>query len=122
VEYRVTHRFARISARKTRYVIDLVRGRTVNEALQILNFTRRRAADMVKKLLNSAVANVTYEAQRKRQDIDTDSLRIVKAYVDGGPTVKRWRPRARGRAMPIRKRTSHIVLVLSQEAAATNSQ
>lgn len=118
MQYRVSHRFARTSARKARYIIDLIRGQTVNEALQILNFTRRRAADMVKKLINSAVANVTYEAQRKRLDIDTDSLRIVEAFVDGGPTMKRWRPRARGRTAPIRKRTSHIVLVLTEEAAA----
>jgi large subunit ribosomal protein L22 len=122
VEYKVSHRFARTSARKTRYVVDLIRGHTVNEALQILNFTRRRASDMLKKLINSAVANATYEAQRKRLDIDTDSLRIVKAFVDGGPTMKRFRPRARGRSAPIRKRTSHIVLILSQEAAASNSQ
>lgn len=85
VQYRVSHRFARTSARKARYVVDLVRGRSVNEALQILGFTRRRASDMVKKLINSAVANAAYEAQRKRLDIDTDSLRIIEAYVDRGP-------------------------------------
>ena len=117
MQYTVSHRYARISARKARYVVDLIRGRTVNEALQILSFTRRRASDMIKKLINSAVSNATYEAQRNRQDIDTDSLRIVKAYVDGGPTMKRWRPRARGRATPIHKRTSHIVLILTEEAA-----
>jgi large subunit ribosomal protein L22 len=67
---------------------------------------------MLQKLIESAVANATYEAQRRREDIDPDSLIIKKVYADDGPVLKRWRPRARGRAAPILKRTSHLTVVI----------
>lgn len=112
MEYRAVHKYAKTSTRKAREVVDLVRGRRVSDALSILQFTQRRAADMLRKLIESAVANATYEAQRKREDIDPDSLVIKKVYADEGPALKRWRPRARGRAAPILKRTSHFTVVI----------
>lgn len=112
MEYRAVHKYAKTSVRKARQVVDLVRGRNVGEALSILQFTQRRAADMLRKLIESAVANATYEAQRRRDDIDPDTLVIRKVYADDGPVLKRWRARARGRAAPIIKRTSHLTVVI----------
>ena len=112
MEYRAVHKYAKTSAQKARQVVDLVRGRNVSEALSILQVTQRRAADMLRKLIESAVANATYEAQRRRDDIDPDTLVIKKVYADEGPALKRWRPRARGRAAPILKRTSHLTVVI----------
>ena len=112
MEYRAVHKYAKTSAKKARQVVDLVRGRRVSEALSVLQFTPRRAADMLRKVIESAVANATYEAQRKRDDIDPDELVIKRVYADEGPALKRWRPRARGRAAPILKRTSHLTVVI----------
>lgn len=113
MEYKAVHKYARTSAQKAREVVDMVRGRSVSDALSILQFTQRRAADMLRKVIESAIANATYEAQRKREDIDPDTLIVKRAYVDEGPVLKRWRPRARGRAAPILKRTSHLTVVLA---------
>jgi large subunit ribosomal protein L22 len=77
---------------------------------------------MLKKLIESAVANATYEAQRRREDIDPDSLVIKKVYADEGPALKRWRPRARGRAAPILKRTSHLSVVIGPPEAETEAE
>lgn len=112
MEYRAVHKYAKTSTRKARQVVDLVRGRSVGDALSILQYTQRRAADMLRKVIESAVANATYEAQRRNEDIDPDTLVIMKAYADDGPVLKRWRPRARGRAAPILKRTSHFTVVI----------
>jgi large subunit ribosomal protein L22 len=112
VEYRAVHKYAKTSAHKARSVIDLVRGRTVSDALSILQVTPRRAADMLRKLIESAVANATYEAQRRREDVDPDALVIKTVCADDGPSLKRWRPRARGRAAPILKRSSHLTVVI----------
>ena len=102
-------RFVRISPRKARLVVDLVRGKKVDDALNILNFTQKRAAKMVHKLVKSAVANV-----EARGDVDVDGLYIKRIFVDPGPTLKRFMPRAMGRATPILKRTSHITVVLDE--------
>lgn len=99
----------RISPRKARLVVDLVRGKKVDDALNILNFTQKRAAKMVHKLVKSAVANV-----EARGDVDVDGLYIKRIFVDPGPTLKRFMPRAMGRATPILKRTSHITVVLDE--------
>ena len=115
MEYRAIHRYAKTSVLKARAVMGMVRGRRVDEALSILAATRRRAADMLHKLIESALANATYEAQRRREDIDPDTLVIKRIYADGGPPLKRWRPRARGRAAPIRKPTSHLTVVIGVE-------
>lgn len=105
-------RFQRISPRKARVIINLVRGRDAAEALQMLEFTHKSGAPVVKKLLQSAVAN----ARTKRPDVDVDELFISKATVDKGPDqhMRRWRPRAQGRATRVVKGISHIHLELDE--------
>jgi large subunit ribosomal protein L22 len=100
----------RISPRKVRMVADAVRGKSVSQALSILTFTRKKAAVPVQKLLKSAVANAV---ENDGVD-DVDNLMIDRIAVDEGPTLKRYTPRARGRATPIRKRTSHIRIALRE--------
>lgn len=100
----------RISPRKVRLVVDTVRGKSVSQALSILGFTRKKAALPVQKLLKSAVAN----AVENDGISDVDTLVIDRIMVDEGPTLKRFMPRARGRATPIRKRTSHIRIMLRE--------
>ena len=100
----------RISPRKVRMVVDAVRGKSVSQAMGILAFTRKKAARPVQKLLKSAVANAV---ENDGVD-DVDNLMIDRIAVDEGPTLKRFTPRARGRATPIRKRTSHIRIALRE--------
>jgi large subunit ribosomal protein L22 len=102
----------RISPRKVRMVVDTVRGKSVSQALSILGFTRKKAALPVQKLLKSAVANAVENGGIS----DVDALVIDRIMVDEGPTLKRYMPRARGRATPIRKRTSHIRIMLRERA------
>ena len=111
MEAKATLRYIRVAPRKARMVVDLIRGKNAEEAMTVLRFTPRRAARVVEKVLHSAVAN----AEQKEMG-DLDALRIVRAFVDVGPTMKRMRPRAMGRANTIRKRTSHITLVLGEDA------
>ena len=108
VEAKAVLRFVRMTPRKMRMVIDLIRGRDVTEALTLLKYLPRAAAAVIEKLLQSAVANAG-----QRDLGDPESLRIVRAYVDGGPTLKRFQPRAQGRASPIHKRTSHVTIVVA---------
>ncbi len=108
-------RYVRQSPRKMRMVIDLIRGRDVNEAYSILRFTQKKAAEVVEKALRSAVANALYKADEQGERLDIDELYVKKAYVDGGPTLRRWRARAMGRATPIRKRTSHVTVVVDRK-------
>lgn len=103
-------RFIRQSPYKVRQVLDLVRGLPVDDARILLDHTNRRAADPVLKCLNSAVANAEHNLA-----LDADDLVVAQAYADEGPTLKRWRPRARGRATRIRKRTSHITIVVADQ-------
>ena len=98
MEIRAVGRFVRISPQKIRLVMAQVRGKKVEEALNLLSFAPQRGARILKKLINSAVANAQENA-----DMDVDSLYIAKLYADEGPTLKRWRPRAQGRATRIRK-------------------
>jgi large subunit ribosomal protein L22 len=100
----------RISPRKVRLVADIVRGQSVSQALNILEFTRKKAAVPVQKLLKSAIANATENDGIN----DVDTLVIDRITVDEGPTLKRYMPRARGRATPIRKRTSHVHISLRE--------
>ena len=104
-------RFVRTAPMKCRRVIDLVRGLDVQEALDILRFAPQSASEPVAKVLASAIANAEHNKNLDRRD-----LVVAQAYVDEGPTLKRFRPRAQGRAFRIRKRTSHITIVV--EAAA----
>lgn len=99
----------RQSPYKVRIVLDLVRGLPVDEARVVLDFTNRKAAGTIKKLLNSAVANAEHNFA-----LDADELVVSEAYANEGPTLKRWRPRARGRATRILKRTSHITIVVAE--------
>jgi len=110
MEIRAAARFVRISPRKVRLVMGEVRGKSVEEALNMLAFAPQRGAGIVKKLIHSAVANAQENAK-----MDVDSLYIAKIYADEGPTLKRWRPRALGRATRIRKRTSHLTVVLDEK-------
>lgn len=102
-------RYVRMSPQKVRLVVDLVRGETAQDALHILTFTRKAAARTVKKVLESAIANATHKG-----NIDVDTLYVKDIWVDPGPTWKRFQPRAMGRATRIRKRTSHITIVLDE--------
>ena len=102
-------RYIRISARKVKIVIDLIRGKSVKEAVAILRYTPKAASEPVLMLLNSAIANAENNLEMNR-----DELYVAEVYADQGPTLKRFRARARGSASPIRKRTSHISIVLDQ--------
>ena len=103
-------RFQRISVRKARVIIDLIRGRNAAEALEMLRFTKKAAAPIVFKLLDSAIMN----ARAKEQGLDLDALRVVLAHADQAPDrfMRRWRPRAQGRATQIKKGMSHITIVV----------
>jgi len=109
-EASATLRYVRMSPRKARPVIDLIRGCNVNDALALLKFTPRAAARVVEKVLRSAVAN----GQQAGKEIGgVDDLRVSQAYVDVGPTLKRFQPRAQGRAFSIHKRMSHITIAVA---------
>lgn len=109
-EASATLRYVRMSPRKARPVIDLIRGCDVNDALALLKFTPRAAARVVEKVLRSAVAN----GQQAGKEIGgVDDLRVSQAYVDVGPTLKRFQPRAQGRAFSIHKRMSHITIAVA---------
>ena len=106
---RAQAKWVRTSARKARLVLDHIRGRSVPEARTILAFTQRAAATDTEKVLRSAVANA-----EANHGLDGDELVVEAAYADEGPTLKRWKPRARGRVNRIRKRTCHVTLVLAE--------
>lgn len=106
-----SHRFARIGPRKVRLVADLIRGQQVNEAMEILRFASKRASVFVDKVLRSAVANAD------EQEGNVERLYVLDAHVDAGPTFRRWRPKDRGRAHPIDKGTSHIVVTVEEIGA-----
>lgn len=105
-------RFAKVSAQKARLVADLVRGRDVAEAIEILQFTRKKSAPIIRKLVESAIANAEHSAESTGGDLDVDELFIQAITVDEGPGLRRFRPRAQGRATRIVKKTSHINVVL----------
>ena len=106
---RAIARYVRISSRKVKVVIDLIRGKSFAEAQAILEFTPKAASEVVKKVLQSAAANA-----ENNLDMSRDNLFVAEVYANQGPTLKRFRPRAQGRASRIRKRTSHITVVLDQ--------
>ena len=108
------HRFARIPARKARLAADLIRGREVNEAIELLQFSPRRAAVFYLKVLKSAVANAVQD-----EGVEVNKLIVTDARADDGPLQQhrlRWRPGPQGRAMPVRKRTSHLTVAVSERA------
>jgi len=107
-------RYARISARKMRYVVDLIRDKDFNSAIAILRVCSRRGAPFCKKLLESAAANALDFARAKNLDIDANSLHLVEARVDGGPIIKRWRPSSTRRPTMIKKRMCHVTFILEE--------
>ena len=109
-ESKAIARYIRISPRKARRVIDLIRGKKVGEARAILKFTTHKAADPIYKVLQSAIANAEHNF-----DMNTDALYVKYAFVDAGPTMKRMMPRAQGRADVVKKRSSHITIVVSEK-------
>jgi large subunit ribosomal protein L22 len=113
MEVKATSRFARISVRKARVVADLVRGRHVAEALDLLRFTRKAGARLLGKLIDSAIAN----AQQEDENVDLDALFVKRAFADKASNrfFRRWRPRAMGRATRIAKGLSHVTVVLGTE-------
>lgn len=117
MEAKAKLRLARVSPQKARLVADLVRGRDVGEAIEILAFTRKKSAPMIKRLVESAVANAEHVAQQRNLNLDVDDLYIKEIYVDQGPTLRRFRPRARGMATRIQKKTAHITVVLAEGVA-----
>ncbi len=106
--WKAVYRYARISPRKARLVADMIRGRHVDEAIEILDFTKKRASGMVKKVLRSAIANAD------EQEADVSTLFVQEVRVDQGPQIKRWRPKDRGRAHPYAHPTSHIVVMVDE--------
>ncbi|HET6466670.1 MAG TPA: 50S ribosomal protein L22 [Nitrospiria bacterium] len=109
-------KFVRVAPRKARMVIDLIRGQQVAEALNILKFTPRAASRVVEKVLKSAVANA-----ENLEIGDPDDLWVSRVYVDGGPILKRFNARSMGRANPIKKRTSHITVVVESRVAGAGN-
>ena len=108
--YHAIHRYARIAPRKARLVADMIRGRRIDEALTALEFSKKRAAWYFKAVLKSAVANA------EERDANVQSLYVCESRVDEGPTIKRWRPKDRGRAHPYRKRSSHLRVALEERS------
>jgi len=106
---------ARVSPQKARLVAALIRGRDVEEAIEVLTFARKKSAPLFKCLVESAVANAEHSAKQKNQELDIDELVVKTVLVNEGPVLRRWRPRARGMATKILKRTSHLTVVLANE-------
>ena len=106
--FKATHRYARIAPRKARLILDLIRGRDVEDALALLKFSKKRAAVLVDKVVRSAVANAG------EQEADTGALYVKEAWADPGPTMKRFMPKDRSKACNIMKRTSHLVVSLEE--------
>lgn len=113
VQVRAVAKYIRTSPRKMRLVADLIRGKSAQEAWAILEYTPKRAAGPMKKCLESAIANA-----QENNSLAPESLRVHRVMVDEGPTLKRFTPRARGRASAIKKRTSHITVIVAPEGEA----
>jgi large subunit ribosomal protein L22 len=115
---RASARHVRVTPQKARRVVDLIRGKQATEAVAVLRFAPQSASDPVRKVLESAIANARVTADRNSEAFDERTLVIQSAFVDEGPTMKRFRPRAQGRAARINKRTSHITVVLAPTGKA----
>src|SRR5215212_4386176 len=109
--FEAKHRFARISPRKARLVMDLVRGRDVDDAITLLKFSKQRVSGMIEKVIRSAVANAN---EQDTAGGPRNTLYVAKAWVDAGPVIKRFQPKDRGKAYPINKRTSHLVVTVDE--------
>jgi large subunit ribosomal protein L22 len=123
MEARAISKYNRQSPRKMRLVIDLIRGKSVDEAYAILQFSKKKAAEQIDKTLRSAVANAKSKADTAGDYVDVDDLVVKEAYVNEGPRLKRWRAAAMGRAAPMQHPTSHIIVVVgTQESQRTAGQ
>lgn len=111
MEAKAIAKYVRISPRKVRIVLDLIRGKNVGEALAILKYTPKAASEVVAKVIKSAAANA-----ENNHEMNADNLYIAETYADQGPTLKRYQPHAQGRAFRIHKRTSHITVVVKERA------
>ena len=109
MESKAIAKYVRVAPRKVRVVMDLIRGKNIGEALAILKFTPKVGADVIEKVLKSAVANAEHNF-----DMNVDKLYVASAFVDQGPTLKRIHPRSRGQAFKILKRTSHVTVVVKE--------
>ena len=115
MEGRAQIKYIRTSPRKLRLVCDLIKGRNINEVLGILSASKQRAASIVEKGIKSAVANIQEKGKQGKVAVDIDKFYLAEVAVDQGPTLKRFRARAMGRAAPIRKKSSHLRVVLKEE-------
>lgn len=111
MESKAVLRSVRVSPQKARLVADLVRGMDVGQAIEVLTFTRKKSATLIRKVVESALANAEHQ-YGSAQGFDVDALYVKSITVDGGPSLRRFRPRAMGRATPVKKYTSHISVVL----------
>jgi len=119
-EYRAEARFQRVSPQKVRLVLDLIKGRGVEEALTVAAFTKKRIAPVIHKLLTSAVDNAKYVSGEQGIDLDVDNLYVKLALANDGPRLKRIRPAPMGRAFRYQRRTTHIILSVAEREAATD--
>jgi len=117
MEAKAQARYVRVTPRKARRVVDLIRGKQAGEAVAVLEFAPQAASETVRKVVQSAIANARTKADRASEPFDERLLVVQAAYVDEGPTMKRFRPRAQGRAYRINKRTSHITVVVGEDAS-----
>jgi large subunit ribosomal protein L22 len=108
--FQAQHRFARISPRKARLLMNLIRGRNVDDAITLLRFSKQRSSVMIEKVVRSAVAN----ANENEAAPSRSTLFVAKAWVDPGPVIKRFQPKDRGKAYPIKKRTSHLCVTVDE--------
>jgi large subunit ribosomal protein L22 len=113
MEAKAQARYVRVTPMKARRVVDLIRGKKAEEAVAVLKFAPQAAAVPVRKVIESAIANARVKADRAREAFNASDLVVAEAYVDEGPTMKRFRPRAQGRATRVLKRTSHITVVVA---------
>lgn len=115
-EYRAEMRFVRVSPQKARLVLDLIKGRRVEDAMNTLTFTKKRIAEKVAKLLRSAIENANFLNTEKGLDVDVDNLYVKRAVANDGPRMKRIRPAPQGRAYRYQRRMSHIEIALAEKA------
>ncbi len=115
MQARAVSRYNRHSPQKMRLVVDLIRGRSVNDAYAVLQYTKKKAAETVTKTLRSAVANARDKADQQGELVDVDELYVKEAYVDMGPYYKRWRAAAMGRPARIQRPTAHVTIVVDRK-------
>ncbi len=117
MEFTATYRFARVSPQKARLVLDMIKGRSVEDALNALDYSTKRIAPDVAKVLRSAIANANYLSQEKDVEVDVDNLYVKNAIANEGPRMKRIRPAPMGRAFRYQRRMAHLSIILAEKGA-----